>query len=248
LSLAKAVLAKRTWTLLAVLVTAAAAWGAYLWLRDISIFRVDHVEVEGVKGREAPAIRRALKAAAGRMTTLHVRDDELERAVDSFPSVRSVSTTADFPDRLTVKVDEYDPVAALATGSGRRLAVSGDGVMLHGVGGGEKLPTVTVDAISNSRVLEDPKARVLVAALGAAPEELRRQLGRAYATKHGIRVAVRDGPVIQLGAPTRLGAKWLAATRVLADQGSAGAGLIDVRLPERPAAVGASEGDAEAQL
>ena len=49
---------------------------------------------------------------------------------------------------------------------------------------------------------------------------------------------LRDGPELIFGEATRVRAKWVAATRVLADPDSQGATYIDVRLPGRPAAGG----------
>ena len=54
----------------------------------------------------------------------------------------------------------------------------------------------------------------------------------------GIVVELRDGPELIFGDATRVRAKWVAATRVLADPDSEGATYIDVRLPGRPAAGG----------
>ena len=96
----------------------------------------------------------------------------------------------------------------------------------------------------SSRELYEPSAvRYLPARCGhwSSVTASRRVLGS------GVRVSVRQGPVIQFGAPTRLAAKWAAATRVLADHGSGGARFIDVRLPERPAAGQTAPGSASTQ-
>ena len=58
----------------------------------------------------------------------------------------------------------------------------------------------------------------------------------ATVAQHGLVVQLRDGPSIYFGAPDRLAAKWLSATAVLADPGSAGALYIDVTVPDHPAA------------
>jgi hypothetical protein len=217
---------------------AVAAWAAWMWVRDVSILRVKHVEIEGASGRDAPAIKRALRQTGLRMTTLHVRDDELEHAVDRFLVVQSVSASVDFPNTLRITVNEHDPVAVLVSSSGRRISVSASGVMLSGVSSGTRLPEIEVGALNDARKLEGGPARTLVGVVGGAPEELRHLLTRAWATRKGVRVAVRDGPVIDFGKPVRIAAKWAAATRVLADAASSGAGVLDVRLPERPAARG----------
>jgi cell division protein FtsQ len=244
-TLARRALEHRLLTVAAVVATAVGAWAGWMWLRDVSLLRVKHVEIEGVQGREARAIERALRQTAQRMTTLHVREDELEQAVDSFPVVRSVSASADFPTTLKIKVDAHDPVAVLSSDNGRHVAVSASGIMLEGIGAGAHLPEVKVTALSDSREMPDGAGRTLVGVLGQAPKELRRYLVRAYANRDGVRVAVREGPVLEFGRPVRIAAKWAAVARVLADPGSTGAEVIDVRLPERPAARGQSEEEQE---
>lgn len=224
------------------LVLVGAGWSGYLWARDLSLFRVRHVTISGLDGREAPAIRRTLRQAGQRMTTLHVRQDELERAVDAFSSVRSVSASADFPNTLRVRVNEYVPVAVLTAPDGRRAAVSSVSTLLRAVGPKARLPAVKVDAIPTSGTLEDEKARRLVSALARAPDALRPLLERAYATRQGIRVPIRDGPLLYFGDGRRLAAKWASAARVLADRAAKGARFVDVRLPERPVAGGFDPG------
>jgi cell division protein FtsQ len=211
-----------------------AAWGGYLWLRDLSVLRVRHVEITGLARGDDPAIRRSLRERALRMTMLHVRDDDLERAVDSFPVVRSVSTDRDFPSTLHIEVEKQVPVAALV-GPSRRVAVAGDGTLLRSLDS-KRLPAVRVDQLGSPRVLEKGPAARLVGVLAQAPSALRPLLARAYSTREGVRVAVRDGPLLYFGTARRFAAKWAAATRVLADPGSEGAQFIDVRQPERPVA------------
>jgi cell division protein FtsQ len=221
----------------------AGGWAGYMWLRDVSVLRAKHVEVSGVDGREAGAIRRALKEAGERMTVLHVRDAELEQAVDGFASVRSVSASVDFPSTLEVHVDQYVPVAALVTPAGRRIAVSGDGTLLGSIGSGSKVAAVRIDEIPSSRLLPRGLTRTLVTVLAGAPSSLRPLLERAFATRAAIQVPLRDGPTLYFGKPERVAAKWAAATRVLADPGSGGARFVDLRLPERPAATKSPPGE-----
>jgi hypothetical protein len=64
----------RTWRLAIALVLAGAAWSGYVWLRDVSLFQVRHVEIDGLESGDSPAIRRALRQTAQRMTVLHVRE------------------------------------------------------------------------------------------------------------------------------------------------------------------------------
>jgi cell division protein FtsQ len=218
------------------LIGAAAVLGFFLWLRDSSVVRVEHVKITGLTTRDAPAIRRTLRQAALGMTTLHYDEAALEQAVDAFPAVESVSADADLPDTLEIRVREHRPVAALVSGDGRRLAVASDGTLLPRTAT-SRLPTVKVDALPGGRRLggETPAER-LVLVLAGAPADLRSLLDRAYGAEDGVRVAMRTGPVLRFGSPRRIAAKWAAATRVLADPSAGGAGLLDVRVPERPAA------------
>ncbi len=235
-------LARRSVLIVVIVAVAGAGWAGYMWVRDLSLLKVKDVTIEGVSGREAGPIKRALTETARSMTTLHVDQHELQQAVESFPVVRSVSADAGFPNSLHIKVDAYEPVAALKSSDGRRVAVSGDGVMLRGVGANAKLPVVAVESIPTSRKLEERRARVLVSALAGAPKDLRPLVARAYSTAHGIRIDLRQGPVLEFGSANRFAAKWAAAVRVLVDTESSGARFIDVRLPERPAAAASAPG------
>jgi cell division septal protein FtsQ len=218
------------------LVLGALSWAGYLWGRDLSLFEVRKVEIRGVSGREAPDIRRALRSAAGRMTTLHVKEELLDEAVDSFQAVRSVSASADFPNSMKIEVVEWRPVAVLLSRDGRRVAVAGEGTLLRGVGAGARLPVVRVSEIPHSGELEERPALGLVRLLGEAPEQLTRLLARAYVGEHGMDVETREGTTIQFANDARARAKWAAAASVIADPSSRGAEVIDVRVPERPAA------------
>jgi cell division protein FtsQ len=236
---------RRLWLAALVAGIAAVVWVGYMWwFRDLSLLAVDHVTVDGVHSREGPAIERALRQTGRGMTILHVRTDELNHAVDSFPEVRSVSASAGFPNTLHIRVEQYEPVAALESGDGRRVAVAGAGILLRGVGPRAALPVVQVSGLPQGRTLEPGLPRMLVSVLGEAPAKLRPLLVRAYVSDHGVRVPLRNGPVIVFGKPSRIAAKWAAATRVLADPGAGGARFVDVRLPERPAASDSAPGQA----
>jgi cell division protein FtsQ len=210
--------------------------GFFLWLRDSSLVRVEHVKITGLTTRDAPAIRRTLRQAAMRMTTLHYDTGALERAVDAFPAVESVSASAELPKTLRIMVREHRPVAALESGDGRRVAVASDGTLLPR-SARRSLPAVKVDAIPRgTRLAGETAEERLVLVLAGAPPELRPLLDRAYRAADGVRVAMRTGPTLRFGAPQRLAAKWAAVARVLADASAGGASELDVRLPERPAA------------
>jgi cell division protein FtsQ len=229
---------RRLLPLVVALTVAAACWLGYIGLRDLSLFKVKDVTVKGLSTSDSPAIARALRETAERMTTLHVREDQLRRAVDSFPVVYSVSASADFPNGLDIRVVERIPVAVVEQGD-RRVPVAADGMLLPRPEKGLTLPIVQAGELPPAGLLRDRGALPLVRLLGAAPRELRPLLIRAERTKRGFEVEVRDGPVLAFGDDvSRAKAKWAAATRVLADPSAGGAERLDLRLPERPSASG----------
>ncbi len=225
--------ARRAALLAGALVLAAVGWLAWGWFRDSALVQVRHVKIEGVAGRDAAQIRHALEEAGLGMTTLHVRTGDLRQSVSPYASVRSLSVSTDFPSTLHVTVDQREPVAVLVAGK-RRLAVAGDGTVLAGEAT-EKLPTLPAGAVPRDGRLAG-RARVFARVLGGAPTGVRPLFDRIFQAPDGVRIALRDGPVIRFGSPDRLRAKWAAATRLLAARATVGARTIDVRLPERPAA------------
>jgi cell division septal protein FtsQ len=215
-------------------------WVGWGWFRDSSLVKVRHVEIAGVSNSpDAGAIKRELRQASLRMTTLDIDTGKLEHAVSSYSIVRAISASGKFPSTIQVKVHEYAPVATLTAPDGHAVPVASDGTLLPRLGKA-KLPTVAVSSTPVHNGFESTRVRTLVRVLAAAPAPLRLQLNRAYLAPQGqgILVAMRNGPTLELGTSARLAAKWASATRVLAAPSSAGASQIDVRLPERPSARG----------
>jgi cell division protein FtsQ len=204
------------------------------WLRDSSLVAVDDVTVTGLTTKDAARVRAQLTSAAHTMTTLHVEKGELEQAIAAYPVVRALEVRADFPHGLEIHVVEHRP-AALVGG----VPVAGDGTILLGLPVEGRLPKIDVrDDLDGDR-LTDPVALHAARVAGGAPAALRSRLERIdIRTQEGIVVELRDGPELIFGDATRIHAKWVAATRVLADPDAQGATYIDVRLPGRPAAGG----------
>lgn len=210
------------------------AAGYQLWLRDSSLVAVEQVSVTGLTTKDAERVRATLTSAAHGMTTLHVRLDELEQAIAPYPVVRAIEVRTDFPHGLVIHVVEHRP-AALVGG----LPVAGDGTILRGLPVEGRLPTIDVKADVRGSHLKGSAALHAARVAGGAPAALRSRLDRIdLRSQEGIVVELRDGPELLFGDATRVRAKWLAATRVLADPDAAGATYIDVRLPGRPAAGG----------
>jgi cell division protein FtsQ len=224
--------AKR-WLLVLLAVALVLVVGYRFWLRDSSLVTVEKVDVTGLTTKDAPRVRAALASAAHTMTTLHVRQDVLEQAIAAYPVVRALDVRPDFPHGLTIRVIEYRP-AALVGG----LPVAGDGTILRGIPVEGSLPKIGTSAPHGNR-LTDPSALHAARVAGTAPMALRPRLESIEMRgEDGIVVQMRDGPELIFGDATRARAKWIAATRVLADPEAEGASYIDVRLPGRPAAGG----------
>jgi cell division protein FtsQ len=212
--------------------------GYQFWLRDSSLVAVEKVTVTGLSTDDSERVRMALTAASRSMTTLNVDHEALERAVAGFPVVRDLEVTTDFPHGLKIHVVEHVP-AAVAVGDGGRVAVAADGTILQGVSAEKGLPTLEVEGALGVERLRDTAALASAAIAGAAPPALRGRIGEVGEDgRLGQVVQLRDGPEVIFGDATRLGAKWAAASRVLADLEASGASYVDVRLPGRPAAGG----------
>jgi cell division protein FtsQ len=224
----------KRWLLVAAAACLVLFAGYQLWLRDSPLVAVEDVSVTGLTTKDAPRVRASLASAARTMTTLHVDHGDLERAIAAFPVVRELRVTTDFPHGLTIQVVEHRP-AALVGG----LPVAGDGTVLRGMPVEGSLPELDARGAPRGDRLSHPALLHAARVAGGAPAALRPRLERIdMRTDQGIVVEMRDGPELIFGDAAHVHAKWMAATRVLADPEAAGATYIDVRLPGRPAAGG----------
>src|SRR5438128_11799957 len=80
-----------------------------LWLRDSSFVRVERVHITGVTGRDAGRLRARLRAAALRMTTLHVDEQALMRSLGANSGVRALRVERNFPHALRIAVGQEPP-------------------------------------------------------------------------------------------------------------------------------------------
>jgi cell division protein FtsQ len=213
-----------------------AGGGGWLWLRDSSLVAVQGVTVTGATGPDASQIDAALEAAAHGMTTLDVDLARLRAAVAEFPLVKDLRVSTAFPHGLRIRVIEQQAVAVLAA-PGQRVKVGADGRLLRDAPSSGSLPVVPVGALPAGSRVTDPRTLAILGVLAAAPYQLLSHAQTASDNAaHGVVVQLRNGPNLYFGAPGLDGAKWIAASDVLADPGSAGAGYIDLTDPRRPAA------------
>lgn len=224
--------------LVAAAAVAAIVIGSYLvFLRNSSLFAIEEVEVTGVTANQE-RISAALVRAADDMTTLHVREDDLRKAVSSYPTVATLTTETDFPHGLKIEVSERLPVAT-AQIEGEQAPVSADGYVLTGVEFDPKeLPALEADPPADGRL--GPEGTAQAAILGAAPEELRPRLtDSAWDPERGGVVVDLDGaPELRFGEGDRASDKWEAVVTVLAGPDLGSPGYVDVSVPTRPVSGG----------
>ncbi len=226
----------RSWQTIALLlaVVLVAALG-FTWYRGSSFVRIERVTVTGLSGPDVPRIRRALSAAARRMTTLEVNIARLEAVVAPYGFVRSLTVTSHGAHGVVIHVVEEVPVAVLTAGA-RSVVVDAAGQVVPRGAAHTALPVVPVRSIPTAGAIGGGSGAA-VRVLAAAPYPLLARIANATSSsQHGVIVQLRAGPQIYFGPALELGRKWLAAIAVLQNSGSAGASYIDVTDPERPAA------------
>jgi cell division protein FtsQ len=215
----------------------AALVGGWLWLRDSSFVQVRNVEVTGTTSTAEPRIRAALDDAAREMTTLHVREDVLRRAVADFPSVASLQVRTDFPHGLVVEVLERHPVAVITAGT-QRMPATGSGLLLRDITAPDDVPQIAAERPLGSDRAAERRVLAALALADAAPRALRARASRITWGARGLTAELIDGPPLIFGTSEHAAAKWAAAARVLADPSSVGATYLDLSVRGRVAAGG----------
>jgi cell division protein FtsQ len=230
----------RVWLIVGAVAVVAVLGGTWVWLRDSSLVRVEHVRVTGVSGPDAGEIRSALGLAARNMTTLDAHIAQLRTAAAPYPVVKDLQVSTQFPHGMRIHVIEQLPVGAIVAG-GQTVAASADGTLLRDVPTAS-LPTIPLASLPGGSHVNDQTAREALTLLAGTPKRLEAKISQVTTSEpHGLVVQLRSGPLIYFGTATDLAAKWIAATEVLAAPGSANASYIDVSDPGRPAAgVGAA--------
>lgn len=222
---------------IAVVLLALLAGAGYRWGRDASIVQVRAVTVTGTTSSAEPRIREALEGAARGMTTLHVREDVLRKAVADFPSVAGIRTRTDFPHGLAIEVLERRPAAVLSSGD-QLLAVTGSGLLLRDVAAPDTVPEIAIHTPVPGERVQDPKLLGALAVAAAAPPALAKRTISIGWGPRGLNAQLESGPPLVFGSSADAAAKWAGAARVLADPSAAGALYLDLRVPGRVAAGG----------
>jgi cell division protein FtsQ len=210
---------------------------AGMWVRSSSLVAIERVRITGVGGPQAAEIRGSLQSAALTMTTLDVNMAQLQTSVRSYPQVRRITVSTQFPHGIRIRVSERTAVAEILL-DGHGIAVAGDGTLLgDAVAGYGPLPLIPLAVAPGGERLTEPGALAATKVLVAAPRQLLAQIKQVTSTSaNGVVAQLRAGTAIYFGAPDQVAAKWRAAVAVLADWSSAGALYVDVTDPSRPVA------------
>lgn len=236
----------RLFTAVALAVAAATSFLYFGWFRDSSLVQVRDVSIVGLTGPDSARVRERLEDAGLDMTTLHVRVDDLRRAVASEPSIHSLTATPDFPHGLRIDVTENRPVATISIPGSGRVPIAGNGTLMPGDRNASSVPELRIqgakrvsrDGAVAARLADDRTAPLVRIAAAAPPALLQRAATIERRGGEGIVVVLRDGPRLMFGDAARVADKWRAAAGVLASRGSQGAAYVDLRLPDRPVAGG----------
>ena len=230
---------KRLWMIAVISLVLASllVGGGYFWLKDSRLVAIEQVEIMGINSDSEPVVKKLLTASAQEMTTLNVDVKRLQAAVANQPEIKQISATPDFPHTLRIDVQERYPVAVVESPE-RRIPVSEDGVFLPDAKVPPGTPAVPVSTLPLGRQLTSQRAFRDVKLIAAAPVKLRSRIAKITTTENGLTTELSNGATLYFGTPTKLSAKWIAATRLLADPQIAGATYIDLRIAERPAVGG----------
>jgi cell division protein FtsQ len=236
----------RRYTLLTALLAAALTTLYFTWLRDSSLVRVSDVTVVGLTGPDAARLRARLEEVGKEMTTLHVREASLRKAVATEPSILSIQAVPDFPHGLRIDVLENHPVATIDLPGSGSVPIAGNGTLMPGDRSRARVPEIHTqstprigrDSGSPARLADERTTQLVHVAATAPPALLRRTTTIERRAGEGIVVILQSGPRVIFGDATRLPDKWRAAAGVLASKDAAGAAYVDVRLADRPVAGG----------
>jgi len=215
----------------------------FLWFRDSSFAAVEQVVVTGSGSSEGERVIATLEATGRGMSTLHVDEGALRDAVDPYASVADLRLRPDFPHTLRIEVIEHRPVAVVET-NGVEVPATGGGLLLDGVRA-DDLPVIRATKPPLDGRVQDKRALAALRVAAAAPKALGSRSERLFFGEGGIRLDLAGGPDLVFGDADGAAEKWKAAARVLADDSSAGATYLDLRVAGLVAAGGVGPVDPE---
>jgi cell division protein FtsQ len=219
-------------TVVAVLsLLAAGAWP----LLHSGLFSARVLRVVGAEHTGAPAVLRAA-GLAGHPPMIDVHAGAAAAAIDALPWVKSASVALQWPDGVTVRIVERQPVAVLSDGSAS-AEVDRTGRVLAVVDapppGLVRLQTTATPGPPGSTLHTGRAALLVAAAVPVALDPLVTTV--AAAPNGGVDLALEGGVGVLFGTPTQMPAKFEDIASLVAGAHLAPGSVVDVSVPAFPA-------------
>ena len=216
-----------------------AAAGAYAAARETSVFALRTVEVTGARPGIAAQVRRAVAPLVG--TSLVSLDGaELDRRLAALPLVEHASHDRAFPHRLRIAVHPERPLAVLRRGADSwLLSARGRVVATLRRGSFALLPRIWVPRQTRVELGAPVSGDAAWAASALArllPTRFLRRVRTVDAERGNLRLMLRSGTELRLGAAHDIRLQIAVAERIFATVPGAGRGpgYVDLALPARP--------------
>lgn len=224
----------------------------------MSVFSVKRISVEGTSAISDLAVRRQIDPVIAHSTIYTMDASAIRSRLKTFPFVHSVAVDGHFPNGLSIRVTEYQPLAlGVAVGSGSWL-VARDGRVLARVRSADwtgKIPKVVIEEgelAAGQRLSHEPALNLLRLVPPTFPgtfdtvevftpgRHVSKKSGKvdALAGTENVIARMSDGPEIRFGRPDQFEEKLAVAERLLSVYGPSKRSsitYIDVSVPSRPA-------------
>lgn len=226
-------------------VLAVVAVALFLWLRSSAVFAVEEVSAPVTHHITQEQIADAVSAVRG-VSLLKVSTGAIEKTLEALPYVRSIHVYRRFPNRLEIRLQEYEPVARVRAGDGKVWLVANDGRLLEKTGaqGASPLPLI----IPAERFAGQAAATAPLIVVATLPVALLLQTSEvasilppveqvSVSSGGDVVVHLQGGTQLRLGAPTDLKQKMMVAAKIIQDYLRDGKTLeyVDASAPDRVA-------------
>jgi len=236
---------RRRSSLVLVALLVLAALGAFLWLRSSDVFAVREITATATQSVTREDVAEATSGAVGE-NLLKLSTQEIEQALLALPYVRCAKVYREFPNTLTVRLEEYEPAARLKGPGDVTWLIADDGRVLEKAKAprGINLPLIvsptSIAAVAGDSVLSTVTgALLLIDLLGV--EELSEGLPKVsqidLASSGGLTLSLEGGAELRLGEPIRLDDKLRVAATMMKQhlRSEEQIEYVDVSVPERVA-------------
>lgn len=212
---------------------------ALLWqVPQMGVFSVRQIAVEGTSAVSDLTIRQRIDPLLVDQTIYTVDTDQMRREVGKLPFVRSVSVDRHFPDGLSIRIEEYSPLAFAYAGNGGFL-VARDGRVLapaRVADWSDRVPVVRIDE-QHLKIGESVGTAPALRILRTVPATFPGSFSRIDVGQFGYVGQLVDGPEIRFGRDDDLTHKFEVVARLLGMFGVGGKQAItyiDVSVTARP--------------